>query len=88
MLDVGFDKLIPLKEFTDASNGYLIEDKCVFGAEVFVWKERRTAQAECLSRIKWPSTYKHVWKLEIFSKLNAESYRSEPFSVAGQKWYL
>nr|XP_011462881.1 PREDICTED: ubiquitin carboxyl-terminal hydrolase 12-like [Fragaria vesca subsp. vesca] len=31
-----FDKLMPLKEFTDASNGYLIEDTFVLGAEVFV----------------------------------------------------
>ncbi|KAL6190730.1 hypothetical protein ACLB2K_037124 [Fragaria x ananassa] len=29
MLDVGFDKLISLKEFTDVSNGYLIDDKMI-----------------------------------------------------------
>lgn len=88
MLDVGFDKLIPLKEFTDASNGYLIADKCVFGAEVFVCKERKIGAAECLSSIKGAHTYKHVWKLEKFSKLNARYYESEPFSVAGQNWYI
>ncbi|KAK9934183.1 hypothetical protein M0R45_021335 [Rubus argutus] len=88
MLDVGFDKLIPLKEFTDASNGYLIADKCVFGAEVFVCKERKIGAAECLSSIKGAHTYKHVWKLEKFSKLNARYYESEPFSVAGQNWVI
>ncbi|XP_040374728.1 ubiquitin C-terminal hydrolase 12 [Rosa chinensis] len=54
LLHVGFDKLIRLEEFTDVSNGYLIDDKCVFGAEVFVCKERKTGQAECISRIKSP----------------------------------
>ncbi|KAH9753446.1 hypothetical protein KPL71_015073 [Citrus sinensis] len=35
----GFDKFIPLRAFNDASNGYLVEDTCVFEAEVLV-KER------------------------------------------------
>ncbi|KAK9215013.1 hypothetical protein WN944_007016 [Citrus x changshan-huyou] len=29
----GFDKFIPLRAFNDASNGYLVEDTCVFEAE-------------------------------------------------------
>ncbi|KAH9687462.1 TRAF-like family protein [Citrus sinensis] len=29
----GFDKFIPLRDFNDASNGYLVEDTCVFEAE-------------------------------------------------------
>ena len=46
MLDMGFDKLIPLDEFTDASRGYLIDDTCVFAAEVFVFKETRICKGE------------------------------------------
>ncbi|KAM5568460.1 hypothetical protein ABKV19_016161 [Rosa sericea] len=88
MLHVGFDKLIRLKEFTDISNGYLIDDKCVFGAEVFVCKERKTGRAECISRIKSPYMYKHVWKLENFSKLNAQFYHSKPFSAEGLNWTI
>ncbi|KAK9934084.1 hypothetical protein M0R45_021241 [Rubus argutus] len=30
----GFDNLMSLEEFTDASNGYVVDDTCVFGAEV------------------------------------------------------
>ncbi|KAI5349116.1 hypothetical protein L3X38_002003 [Prunus dulcis] len=48
---VGFERVIPLKEFADASNGYLVDDTCVFGEEVFVCKERRAGKAECLPRI-------------------------------------
>ncbi|PRQ38172.1 hypothetical protein RchiOBHm_Chr4g0410831 [Rosa chinensis] len=88
LLHVGFDKLICLKEFTDVSNGYLFDDKCVFGAEVFVCKERKTGQAECISRIKSPYMYKNVWKLENFSKSNAQFYHSKQFSAEGLNWYL
>lgn len=91
MLDMGFDKLIPLDEFTDASHGYLIDDTCVFGAEVFVFKEIRISKGESVSRIKYPRTNKHVWKVENFSKLGAKCYKSEPFSFGtfeDQKWYI
>ncbi|OWM63255.1 hypothetical protein CDL15_Pgr010655 [Punica granatum] len=40
-LESGFDQLIPLKTFTDSRNGYLEDDTCILGAEVFVSKERR-----------------------------------------------
>ncbi|KAI3676886.1 hypothetical protein L1987_86500 [Smallanthus sonchifolius] len=36
----GFDQFISLKEFADSNNGYLLGDNCVFGAEVYVLKER------------------------------------------------
>ncbi|KAL6190778.1 hypothetical protein ACLB2K_037172 [Fragaria x ananassa] len=66
---VGFDKLIPLEEFTDVSNGFLVDDTCVFGAEVFVCKERRTGKGQCLTRVKGAPVYKHVCKVEKISKL-------------------
>ncbi|KAL6188405.1 hypothetical protein ACLB2K_039798 [Fragaria x ananassa] len=83
---VGFDKLIPLEEFIDVSNGFLVDDTCVFGAEVFVCKERRTGRGQCLTRVKGASVCKHVCKqVEKISKLGAEVYRSEPFSAGGMK---
>ncbi|KAH9687477.1 TRAF-like family protein [Citrus sinensis] len=47
-LEWGFDQFIPLEEFNDASNGYLLGDTCVFGAEVLV-KERN----KCKGDQKW-----------------------------------
>ncbi|PRQ39700.1 putative ubiquitinyl hydrolase 1 [Rosa chinensis] len=88
MHDVCFDKLIPLEEFRDASNKYLVDDKCVFGAEVFVCGERKTGQAECISRIKSPCMYKHVWEIQNYSMLNAPCHQSEPFNVEGQDWII
>ncbi|KAM5559370.1 hypothetical protein ABKV19_020828 [Rosa sericea] len=86
---VGFDKLVSLRDFTDASNGYLIDDKCVFGAEVFVCNGKRPVpQADCLSIRKTTSEkYKHTWKVGNFSNLAAQCYE-ERFTAGGQKWKI
>jgi hypothetical protein len=84
----GFDKLMPLEEFTDASNGYVVDDTCVFGAEVFVCKERTKRKIERLVRVDHAVMYKQVWKVEHFSKLKSERYVSKPFNAGDQKWYL
>ncbi|ESR46003.1 hypothetical protein CICLE_v10003602mg [Citrus x clementina] len=88
-LEWGFDQFIPLEEFNDASNGYLVDDTCVFGAEVLV-KERNKCKGECLSMTKLTSAsiYKHVWKIENFSKLEAKRHESEVFIVRDQKWKI
>ncbi|KAK9934109.1 hypothetical protein M0R45_021265 [Rubus argutus] len=83
----GFDKLMALEEFTDDSNGYVVDDTCVFGAEVFVCKERTKDRRERLLRIN-NATYKQVWKVDNFSKLNAGNYESEPFNAGNQKWKM
>ncbi|KAJ0035161.1 hypothetical protein Pint_24217 [Pistacia integerrima] len=83
----GFDQFIPIKVFSDASNGYLVDDTSALGAEVFVSKERSTGKGECLEMIKDPSSFKHVWKIEHFSKLASEYYYSKEFTAAGYKWY-
>ena len=64
-LEWRFDQFIPLKAFNDASNGYLVKDTCVFGAEVFV-KERNIVKGECLSMEKYAYSSKYVWKVENF----------------------
>lgn len=87
-LEWGLDKAISLKAFNEVSNGFLVDDTCVFGAEVFVCKERSTGKGECVSLIKDAIANKHVWKIENYSKLNAESYDSKPFNAGDKKWYL
>ena len=88
-LEWGFDQFIPLEEFNDASNGYLVGDTCIFGAEVFV-KERNIVKGECLSMKKFTSAspYKYVWKIKNFSNLEAKSYESKVFVAGDQKWYI
>ncbi|KAL5564635.1 hypothetical protein UlMin_027799 [Ulmus minor] len=68
-LEWGFDEFIPLKTFNDGTNGFLVDDICVFGAEVFVCKERSREKGECFQMIKNPILIKHTWRVDNFSKL-------------------
>ncbi|KAK9003167.1 hypothetical protein V6N11_060734 [Hibiscus sabdariffa] len=81
----GFDQLIPIRTFNDVGNGYLLDDSCVFGAEVFVTKEMSSGKGECLSMIKDAISSKHVWKIENFSNLDSEYQESQQFSAANHK---
>ncbi|TYG99652.1 hypothetical protein ES288_A10G212200v1 [Gossypium darwinii] len=84
----GFDQLIPIRSFNDVSNGYLLDDTCVFGAEVFITKETSSGRAECLSVMKDAIGCKHVWKIENFSKLESEYSESQAFFSGDQKWKI
>ncbi|XP_068328034.1 uncharacterized protein [Pyrus communis] len=87
-LDWGFDQFLSHKAFTEASNGFLIDDTCVLGAEVFVSKETSKGKGERLSMVKDPVMYKNTWRIDNVSKLDAESYDSETFIAGDQKWKM
>ncbi|KAL8064702.1 hypothetical protein ABFX02_01G108300 [Erythranthe guttata] len=87
-LEWGFNKFIPLAAFIDPSNGYLVNDTCVFGAEVYVCREKLSGKGECLSMIKDPITYKSTWRIDNFSDITQESADSKPFSSADKKWKI
>ncbi|CAB4293035.1 unnamed protein product [Prunus armeniaca] len=87
-LNWGFDQFLSQKVFTEASNGFLLDDTSVFGAEIFVCKERSTCKGEYLSMVKDAVMYKHVWKIDNFSKLDAEFYDSKTFISGDQKWKI
>lgn len=87
-LEWGFDQFIPLKTFNNPSNGYLVNDTCVFGAEVFVCKEQNTGKGECLSMVKDAITYKNTWKIDNFSRLDKECYDSKAFSAGDLQWKI
>ncbi|CAN6548411.1 unnamed protein product [Malus baccata var. baccata] len=86
--DVGFDKLLSIEELADASNGYVINDTCVFGVEVFVCQERRAGNGRSISMTKNAAKYTHVWKIEKFSMLKDGYYCSKPFTAANQRWEI
>lgn len=67
----------------DPSKGYLVEDSCLFGAEVFVVKSERVS--ECLSLMKAASSSRRDWKISDFSKLESV-WSSEEFELGDQKW--
>ncbi|KAL8042729.1 hypothetical protein ABFX02_09G072000 [Erythranthe guttata] len=84
-MEWGFSKFISKKILLDPTNGYLMNDSCVFGAEVFVLK--REAITENLSLESCIAPYKRDWKIANFSKLGYE-WKSEEFSVGGHKWAI
>ncbi|XVF79793.1 hypothetical protein PTKIN_Ptkin15bG0018200 [Pterospermum kingtungense] len=82
----GFDQLLLLESFKDASNGYLVNDSCTFGAEVFVIEQKATR--ENLSMIKVPAPNPISFKIENFSKLDKTYYESPLQSIAGFNWKI
>ncbi|KAK0597061.1 hypothetical protein LWI29_021395 [Acer saccharum] len=80
----GIAKFIDLKTFSNPENGYLLDDTCVFGVEVFVVKN--TFKEGCLSMMHEPATCYHTWKVTNFSTLVNEKYDSESFGC--NKWYI
>ncbi|KAJ0034932.1 hypothetical protein Pint_25931 [Pistacia integerrima] len=78
----GIKNFIDLNTFSDPLNGYLIDDSCVFGAEVFVVE--KTFKGDHLSLMKNYDILYHTWKIEKFSTLLEEYYESESFGF--YKW--
>ncbi|KAK1578368.1 hypothetical protein Q3G72_029756 [Acer saccharum] len=62
----GIAKFIDLNTFSDPWNGYLIDDTCVFGVEVFVVEN--SFKEECLSMMQEPIMYYHTWTVIDFSR--------------------
>ncbi|KAM4081732.1 hypothetical protein ACJW30_11G114000 [Castanea mollissima] len=82
----GFDKFLPLDSFNVISNGYLVNDCCVFGVEVFV--HERSAKRECLTMINEPPNRIMTWKIENFSKKDRVLYASQVYVVGELKWKI
>ncbi|XP_060189927.1 uncharacterized protein LOC132618961 isoform X3 [Lycium barbarum] len=81
----GLPKFVSHKTFKEASNGYLVDDKCVFEAEIFVIQRQEIS--ECLSMVKSNDSFKSEWKICNFSNLDQDWF-SEKFTVGGYKWKL
>ncbi|KAH0656092.1 hypothetical protein KY285_030974 [Solanum tuberosum] len=81
----GLAKFISHNTFKEASNGYLVDDKCVLGAEIFV--VQRQTIGECLSMVKSTDSFKCEWKICNFSNLGEEWFIEE-FNVDDYKWKL
>ncbi|GFY89549.1 hypothetical protein Acr_06g0014890 [Actinidia rufa] len=77
----GFGKFLPLNTFNDASNGHMVDDCCIFGAEVLVIKQ--TGKGQSFSMIKNPVNNKYIWKIK-----KEEEICSDEFVVGDHKWKL
>ncbi|CAA2972127.1 RESTRICTED TEV MOVEMENT 3-like [Olea europaea subsp. europaea] len=87
-LEWGFNKFVPLTIFNDPEKGYLVNDTCMFGADIYVTRESHTGKGEKLSMIKDAISYKHTWNINNFSTLTNECLDSEPFNAGNQTWKM
>ncbi|KAJ7974631.1 Ubiquitin carboxyl-terminal hydrolase [Quillaja saponaria] len=82
----GFQGFLSLDTFKDAANGYLVDDCCVFGAEILV--VQFTGRWECLTMVKEPVNSTFRWEIKNFSTMDREFYWSELFTLGESKWKL
>lgn len=83
----GFSQLIALATFKEASNGYLVNDSCEFGAEVFVLEKR--SKGSCLQVLREPkefSDWYFTWDIPNFSTLPEGDHFSDEFPGADRNW--
>ncbi|KAK6116758.1 hypothetical protein DH2020_049491 [Rehmannia glutinosa] len=78
--------MISKNSLKEQSNGFLVDDKCLFGAEVFVIESQQRV-VECVSVLKVPIPFKRDWKIENFSKLK-DVWTSEEFTAGDHKWKI
>ncbi|KAK0581735.1 hypothetical protein LWI29_017297 [Acer saccharum] len=83
----GFDQLLSLEKFNDSSNGYLVNDCCAFGAEVFI-VQPNSDKEEILSMVKKPPGGIFTWPVQNFRMLNESLQSSIEFTVGDRKWML
>ncbi|XP_041001380.1 probable inactive serine/threonine-protein kinase fnkC [Juglans microcarpa x Juglans regia] len=82
----GFAQLLSHDTLNDPSNGYIVDDSCILGAEVFVIKG--TGRGVCLSMIKQPQINYFTWRVDSFDARKDYYYLSNVFVVEGRKWKL
>ncbi|KAM7479097.1 hypothetical protein LguiA_027310 [Lonicera macranthoides] len=73
----GFDRILTHQTFNDTSKGYIRDDACIFGAEVFVIKQN----------VLMKDLNPYTWKVEKFSTIKDDIYLSKTFVVGGHTWY-
>nr|XP_043630124.1 MATH domain and coiled-coil domain-containing protein At3g58200-like [Erigeron canadensis] len=84
----GFDKLISLESFKESTNGYLLNDACVFGVEVFA-VPGFAQKDRCLSFIKPPTSMNtYTWRIDNFSDVKEVTIDSDVFKLGNVKWKL
>ncbi|GMN72110.1 hypothetical protein TIFTF001_052790 [Ficus carica] len=78
----GIVKFMDLETFNHPPNGYLVNDTCSFGVEVFIVKT--TSKAECLSMLNNPKTYKITWNIPNVSRRKSDEIGC--FIAGDYKW--
>ncbi|XP_060186753.1 protein RESTRICTED TEV MOVEMENT 3-like [Lycium barbarum] len=84
----GFDRFMSQEAFSNPENGYVVDDTCVLGAEVYVCQEKFPGRGDCLSMVKDPISFEHTWKINTFSAITANCEDSRTFIAGEHKWKI
>ncbi|XP_060174454.1 ubiquitin C-terminal hydrolase 13-like [Lycium barbarum] len=82
----GFDRFMSQEAFSNPENGYVVDDTCVLGAEVYVCQEKFPGRGDCLSMVKDPISFKHTWKIDTL--ITADCEDSKTFMAGEHKWKI
>ncbi|GAB4838982.1 hypothetical protein Ancab_039873 [Ancistrocladus abbreviatus] len=82
----GMSKALPQAVFNAECNGFLVKDRCMFGAEVFIIYTTTPTTAE-VSSIPSSRSRKYTWRIEKFSELPDIEYSPE-FIIEDYTWKL
>ncbi|KAM7267754.1 hypothetical protein ACFE04_009920 [Oxalis oulophora] len=81
----GFAQLLPLDVFKEPSNGYLLNDSCVFGVDIFV--VNGATRGDTFSVVKpLTSDKSYSFKIKKFSTIDKEYVYSDIFTINDMKW--
>ncbi|CAN6906874.1 unnamed protein product [Brassica oleracea] len=75
----GYGQLISLATFQNTNQGYIVQNACSFGAEIFIVKPAE--QQEKVTFISNPPNNVFTWKVLRFSSLEDKFYYSDEFLV-------
>ncbi|KAL2927938.1 Ubiquitin carboxyl-terminal hydrolase 12, partial [Bienertia sinuspersici] len=80
----GIPKALPVESFTDASNGFLVNDCCTFGAGVILRDGK--IQRSIMSPLKTECEMSYTWKIENFSDFSNLMTSPDIKSVSKRGW--
>ncbi|XP_047309367.1 MATH domain and coiled-coil domain-containing protein At1g31390-like [Impatiens glandulifera] len=81
----GISRFIGIDTF-NSSNGYLVDDQCVFGTEVMIIE--KASKEEFLFLLEENANFSgsYIWKIKSFDCLLHELYESDTFTSGDFKW--
>ncbi|KAJ4850330.1 hypothetical protein Tsubulata_006740 [Turnera subulata] len=83
----GFTDFLPHNVLNDPSSGYIVDNRCIFGVEVFISKN--SLKGESILMVKEPKNGSYLWKIDNYSTLvSSKSVTSNTFSVENRKWKI
>ncbi|KAG2330924.1 hypothetical protein Bca52824_002104 [Brassica carinata] len=85
--ECGLAQMLPLSKFNDPCNGYIDEDACTIGVEIFVLKPIEKVERVVITHN--PPNNKFTWKISGFSKLGDKKYHySDEFVIGQRHWKM